>query len=101
MPSLDARSTNSEGFEMSDLPANARATPTRTQPSKIIDAALRKAVEDREIAGVVAIAVERQRVLYQGCFGAADIARRRPLSADAVFNVASMTERGVYQAAAA
>jgi methyl acetate hydrolase len=92
MPSLDARSTNSEGFEMSDLPTNARATPTRTQPSKTIDAALRKAVENREIAGVVAIAVERQRVLYQGCFGAADIARRRPLSADAVFNVASMTK---------
>jgi methyl acetate hydrolase len=81
---------------MPELPPNAYATPysgrTDAPQSQTIDTALREAVERGEIAGVVAIAVDRQRVLYQGCFGVADIARGRPLSTDALFNVASMTK---------
>jgi methyl acetate hydrolase len=87
---------NKQGFEMPKLPPNVDAMPSargnNAPQSQAIDVALGEAVERQEIAGVVAIAVDRERILYQGCFGVADIASGRPLSADALFNVASMTK---------
>jgi CubicO group peptidase (beta-lactamase class C family) len=35
---------------------------------------------------------DRERVLYRGAFGAADVATGRPLTADALFRIASMTK---------
>src|SRR5580700_3343711 len=61
------------------------------QPSPS-DAALRGAVERKEIAGVVAMAADRNRIIYQGAFGVADIAEARPMKTDALFRMASMTK---------
>jgi methyl acetate hydrolase len=57
-----------------------------------IDASLREAVERKDVPGVVALVTDRQRVLYQGAFGVTDVASGRPLTADALFRIASMTK---------
>src|SRR5271170_3376884 len=62
------------------------------QPSGQIDGALRKAAEDKAIPGVVAMATDRRRTLYQGAFGVADAATGRALTSDALFRIASMTK---------
>jgi CubicO group peptidase (beta-lactamase class C family) len=61
------------------------------QPSGL-DGELRKSIGDKDLPGVVAMATDRQRVLYQGAFGVADIATGRALTADALFRIASMTK---------
>jgi methyl acetate hydrolase len=60
--------------------------------SGALDGALRKAVEDKVVPGVVAMATDRRRTLYQGAFGVADAATGRALGADALFRIASMTK---------
>jgi len=62
------------------------------QQSQPVDGLLRGAVERKEIAGVVAMATDRNRVFYQGAFGLADIDDARPLKLDALFRIASMTK---------
>ena len=57
-----------------------------------IDAVLRGAVERKDVPGVVALVTDRQRVLYQGAFGVADVSSGRALTADALFRIASMTK---------
>jgi CubicO group peptidase (beta-lactamase class C family) len=57
-----------------------------------LDASLRAAVERKEVPGVVALVVDRERVLYQGAFGVADVSTGRALTADALFRIASMTK---------
>ncbi len=65
------------------------ASAQQPQP---IDAMLLGGVERKEIPGVVAMAADRSRVIYQGAFGMADIAAARPLTLDALFRIASMTK---------
>jgi CubicO group peptidase (beta-lactamase class C family) len=60
--------------------------------SAALDASLRGAVERKEVPGVVALVTDRERVLYQGAFGVADVATGRPLTVDALFRIASMTK---------
>ena len=67
---------------------NAQNSPE----SATLDASLRAAVERKDVPGVVALVVDRDRVLYQGAFGVADVATGRPLTADALFRIASMTK---------
>ena len=43
-----------------------------------LDASLRGAVERNDVPGVVALLTSRERVLYQGAFGVADVATGRP-----------------------
>jgi CubicO group peptidase (beta-lactamase class C family) len=57
-----------------------------------IDVSLRGAVERKDVPGVVALVTDRDRVLYQGTFGVADVATGRPLTQDAMFRIASMTK---------
>jgi methyl acetate hydrolase len=57
-----------------------------------IDAQLRQAVADKAILGVVALAADRDGVLYRGAFGVADAASARPMTPDALFRIASMTK---------
>ena len=71
---------------------SARPISTRSQLSQPIDAQLRKAIEDRAILGVVAMAADRDGVLYGGAFGLADSDSARPMTADALFRIASMTK---------
>src|SRR6266498_5403712 len=56
------------------------------------DGALSAAVERKDVPGVVALITDRERVLYQGAFGVADVSTGRPLDADALFRIASMTK---------
>ena len=57
-----------------------------------IDSTLREAIERKDVPGVVALVTDRERVLYRGAFGVADVATGRPLTADALFRIASMTK---------
>ena len=57
-----------------------------------VDEVLRRAVERKEVAGVVAMAADRNGVIYQGAFGLADIGEARPLQLDSLFRIASMTK---------
>jgi len=68
--------------------ANAQNSPA-TGP---IDAILLGAVEHKDVPGVVALVTNRERVLYQGAFGVADVSTGRPLATDALFRIASMTK---------
>ena len=70
----------------------ASAGAARAQKGTGIDAALRDAVERKDVPGVVALVTDRQRVLYQGAFGVADVSTGRALTADALFRIASMTK---------
>jgi len=57
-----------------------------------IDQVLRAAVERNDVPGVVALVTNRDRVLYVGAFGVADVGTGRALSTDALFRIASMTK---------
>jgi CubicO group peptidase (beta-lactamase class C family) len=68
------------------------ANAQNASDSAAIDASLRGAVERKEVPGVVALVTDREHVLYQGAFGVADVSTSRPLTADALFRIASMTK---------
>jgi methyl acetate hydrolase len=75
------------------LPFAASAQqPTSSPIASSIDEAMRRAIERKDIAGVVVMAADRKRVIYQGAFGVADLAEARPLKLDALFRIASMTK---------
>ena len=73
------------------LPFAADAQPANPR-SLAIDEAMRRAIERKDVAGVVVMAADRERVIYQGAFGVADIGEARPLRLDALFRIASMTK---------
>ena len=58
----------------------------------VLDAYLSEAVEQSKIPGLVAIVTSSERELYRGAFGLADVARDRPMTDDAIYNIASMTK---------
>jgi methyl acetate hydrolase len=64
--------------------ANAQQPPN--------DEAMRRAVERKDVPGVVVMAADRKRIIYQGAFGVADIGEGRPLRLDSLFRIASMTK---------
>jgi len=68
------------------------ASAQTSQGSAVIDSSLRNAVERKDVPGVVALITDRERVLYQGAFGVADVATGRPLTTDALFRIDSMTK---------
>ena len=57
-----------------------------------IDASLRSAVERQDVPGVVALITDRKGIIYQGAFGVADVSTGRPLAANSLFRIASMTK---------
>ncbi len=57
-----------------------------------IDAVLREAVAGNLVTGIVGMAADRDKVIYEGAFGVADIAEGRPLKVDSMFHIASMTK---------
>ncbi|WP_421998848.1 serine hydrolase domain-containing protein [Reyranella sp.] len=57
-----------------------------------LDASLQGAIARKDVPGVVALVTDRERVLYQGAFGVADVETGRPLAIDALFRIASMTK---------
>src|SRR4051794_6979705 len=68
------------------------ASAQQSTGSAALDSGLRAAVERKDVPGVGALVTDRDRGLYQGAFGVADVATGRPLAADALFRIASMTK---------
>jgi methyl acetate hydrolase len=69
-----------------------RAEGATLPASTALDTSLRGAVERKDVPGVVALVTDRERVLYQGAFGVADVSTGRALAQDALFRIASMTK---------
>jgi CubicO group peptidase (beta-lactamase class C family) len=65
--------------------ANAQQPPS-------LDDAMRRAIERKDVAGVVVMAADSKHIIYQGAFGADDPVEARPLRLDALFRIASMTK---------
>jgi methyl acetate hydrolase len=80
--------------EFMTLLGGAAAWPyaAHAQQPQSIDDAMRRAVERKDVAGVVVMAADRKHVIYQGAFGVADIGEGRPLQLDSLFRIASMTK---------
>jgi methyl acetate hydrolase len=78
------------GVAMTVLTGSASAQ--NAPGSDAIDSGLRDAIERKDVPGVVALVTSRERVLYTGAFGVADVATSRPLTTDALFRIASMTK---------
>jgi CubicO group peptidase (beta-lactamase class C family) len=72
--------------------AGAQGSMQNSAGSTAIDSSLRGAIERQEVPGVVALVTDRERVLYRGAFGVADVATGRSLKPDALFRIASMTK---------
>src|SRR6516162_1122218 len=60
--------------------------------SRQIDAALRRAVDAKEVPGVVAMAVNERGLIYEGAFGTRDLAQGPAMTLDTIFRIASMTK---------
>lgn len=77
------------------LTVGMHATPRQTDrasASALLDETLSAAVARGDVPGLVVMAATRDRVLYLGAFGQADVAHARPMTADAIFRIASMTK---------
>jgi CubicO group peptidase (beta-lactamase class C family) len=79
------------------LTTGIHATPLsqagrRATPSASLDQKLSAAVTRGDVPGLVVIAATRDRILYQGVFGKAEVGHERPMTADALFRIASMTK---------
>ena len=82
--------------------SSTSVAPLRTEPdaqtsrstaaAERVDDVLASAVSRQDVLGVVAMAVDRNGVIYRGAFGAADESNDLPMDADAVFRIASMTK---------
>jgi CubicO group peptidase (beta-lactamase class C family) len=62
------------------------------QPRAQIDRVLRRAVDAREVPGVVAMAATDKGLLYEGAFGTRDLDKGPAMTLDTVFRIASMTK---------
>jgi methyl acetate hydrolase len=78
------------GVAMTVLTGSASAQ--NSPGSAAIDSSLREAIERKDVPGVVALVTNRERVLYTGAFGVADVATGRALATDSLFRIASMTK---------
>jgi methyl acetate hydrolase len=61
-------------------------------PAASLDDKLTAAVARGDVPGLVVMAATRDRILYQGAFGKADVAQARPMTVDEIFRIASMTK---------
>jgi CubicO group peptidase (beta-lactamase class C family) len=70
------------------------ASAVRAESPKLpgVGAALQEQVDRHEIAGAVTMVVSKDRVLHLENTGLADVAARKPMQADTVFWIASMTK---------
>lgn len=57
-----------------------------------VDAVIQKAIDEEQIAGVVALIARHGKVAYLKSFGKADIEENKPMKNDAIFRIASMSK---------
>jgi methyl acetate hydrolase len=72
--------------------AAASSSALAAPASQSVDDAVRQSMASNTIPGVVAFAANRERILYRGAFGVADLETKRPMTEDAMFRIASMTK---------
>ena len=74
--------------------AQAQNTLPRLSDSGVseIDTLLQRAVQQGTVPGVVAIVSNKDRILYHGAFGLADVGKQKPIQKDSIFRMASMTK---------
>jgi CubicO group peptidase (beta-lactamase class C family) len=63
-----------------------------TQSSSPIDKALKQAVDEQKVPGVVAMVAVGDQVTYEGAFGKRDTTKNVPMTVDSIFHIASMTK---------
>jgi len=70
------------------------SNPLRAEPPKLpgVGAALQEQIDRNEIAGAVTMVVSKDRVLHLETTGLADMAAHKPMQADTMFWIASMTK---------
>src|SRR5437867_7809964 len=76
----------SVGLGRADAQESAMQARTR------IDSVLKRAVDAREVPGVVAMVATDKGVLYEGAFGVRALDASTPMTLDTVFRIASMTK---------
>ena len=64
----------------------------RQAPSASLDEKLSAAVSRGDVPGLVVMAATKDRVVYSGVFGKAEVSHQRPMTADTIFRIASMTK---------
>jgi CubicO group peptidase (beta-lactamase class C family) len=69
-----------------------RTSAQQSDTAAALGARIGTALERHQIPGAVAIAVTKSRTVYKAAFGVSDISTRRPMTADAIFRIASMTK---------
>jgi CubicO group peptidase (beta-lactamase class C family) len=72
--------------------AAAARPDAAADPRAGIDAILRKAVDARDVPGVVAMAATDQGIFYEGTFGTRNLSAGPAMTPDTVFRIASMTK---------
>ena len=70
------------------------SNPLRAEPPKLpgVGAALQEQIDRHEIAGAVTMVVSKDQVLHLETTGLADMAAHKPMQADTMFWIASMTK---------
>jgi methyl acetate hydrolase len=74
------------------VPMRIRYAGAQSNAGGQIDGILRRAVEAREVPGVVAIAATDKGLVYEGAFGVRDLAKGPEMTLDTIFRLASMTK---------
>jgi methyl acetate hydrolase len=69
-----------------------QAAKTGALDAQALSKQLEAAVARGDTPGVVALVVDRDRVLYEGAAGKLDVGHNTPMPVDAIFNIASMTK---------
>src|SRR6478609_7673119 len=72
--------------------AAAQSKAGAAHSSAQIDAVLRRAVDTKDVPGVVAVAATDKGILYEGAFGTRDLAKGPDMTLDTLFRLASMTK---------
>jgi methyl acetate hydrolase len=84
--------TATASFPASIRFAAAQSKAGAAHPNAQIDAVLRRAVDAKDVPGVVAVAATDKGILYEGAFGTRDLAKGSEMTLDTIFRLASMTK---------
>ena len=77
---------------VASFPRRAAGQESTMQARTRIDGVLKRAVDAKDVPGVVAMAATDKGVLYEGAFGLRALDTSAPMTLDTVFRIASMTK---------
>jgi len=72
----------------------AHTAPPALKPGGVteIDGILQRAIQQGTVPGVVAIVANKDQVLYHAAYGLMDVGKKKPMTKDSIFRIASMTK---------